>query len=221
MASRQRRRTTADAQIPGSFEGETVTRRRFMTTAAHTASAIAASAIALPVIGFAVAPVFHRLVLPWQDVGPASDFANDTYAARVISLTPDDVGEASKTTVFIRKRNPEIDSEPEDRWNHYIALSSRCAHVGCPVGFKAAAQAFVCPCHGGVYDMQGKRIGGPPPRPLDRFFTRVRNGQLQIGPRYSVNSRLKRFAPRDPGESLDGIGPDLYPPRPSTAAFPK
>jgi len=222
MAARNRKpRTTAEAQIPGAFEGETVTRRRLMTGTAHAAGAIAASAFILPTIGFAVAPVFHQVTLPWQDVGPASGFADDTYASRVISLTADDVGEASKTTVFIRKRNPEIDSEPEDRWNRFIALSSRCAHVGCPVGFKAAAQAFVCPCHGGVYDMQGKRIGGPPPRPLDRFFTRVRAGRLEIGPRYSVNSRLKRFAPRDPGEPLDGIGPLLYPPRASTADFPK
>ena len=45
--------------------------------------------------------------------------------------------------------------------------------------------------------------------------------QVEIGPRYSVNRKLKRFPPRDPGETLDGIGPILYPPRPSTAPFPK
>jgi quinol---cytochrome c reductase iron-sulfur subunit, bacillus type len=214
-------RYTADANIPGAFEGETVTRRRFMTTTVHAATAIAASAIGLPVIGFAIAPVFHRVALPWQDVGPVADFPDDTYVSRVISLTADPVGEAARSTVFVRRRNPAIDTEPADRWNQYIALSSRCAHVGCPVDFKGAAQAFVCPCHGGVYDIQGKRIGGPPPRPLDRFFTRVRKGRLQIGPRYSVNSKLKRFSPRDPGEPLDGIGQYLYPPRPSTAPFPK
>jgi menaquinol-cytochrome c reductase iron-sulfur subunit len=43
----------------------------------------------------------------------------------------------------------------------------------------------------------------------------VRNGQLQLGPRYSVNSELERFSPRDPGEPLDGIGQYLYPSRPS------
>jgi menaquinol-cytochrome c reductase iron-sulfur subunit len=44
---------------------------------------------------------------------------------------------------------------------------------------------------------------------------------VEIGPRYSVNRNLKRFSPRDPGEPLDGIGPILYPPRPSTAKLPK
>jgi menaquinol-cytochrome c reductase iron-sulfur subunit len=41
----------------------------------------------------------------------------------------------------------------------------------------------------------------------------VRAGHLQIGPRFSVNSELNRFSPRDPGEPLDGIGQYLYPAR--------
>jgi len=44
---------TADRMIPGAFEGETVTRRRFMTGTAHTAGAIAAASFALPALGFA------------------------------------------------------------------------------------------------------------------------------------------------------------------------
>jgi menaquinol-cytochrome c reductase iron-sulfur subunit len=214
-------RYTSDEQVPGAFEGETVTRRRFMTRATHSAGALAAVAIGLPVIGFALGPIFKRLPIMWQPVGRPDEFPDNTYVSRVIRLTPDNIGEIADTTVFVRRRNPRIDKEPADRWNQYVAITSRCAHVGCPVDFKAAAEAFICPCHGGVYDFRGLRIGGPPPRPLDRFFTRVRHGQVEIGPRYSVNRKLKRFPPRDPGETLDGIGPILYPPRPSTAPFPK
>ena len=47
-------RYTLDRQIPGAFEGETVTRRRLMTGAAHGAGAIAASAFLLPALGFAI-----------------------------------------------------------------------------------------------------------------------------------------------------------------------
>ena len=80
----------------------------------------------------------------------------------------------------------------------------------------SAAERFVCPCHGGVYDFQGKVVGGPPVRPLDRFETRVRGREVQIGPRYSVNSQLENFSPRDPGEPLDGLWQYLYPKRFST-----
>ena len=73
-------------------------------------------------------------------------------------------------------------------------------HLGCPVRFVAAAERFICPCHGGVYDFTGKVAGGPPVRPLDRFYTRVRDGQVEVGPRYSVNSEFERFPSyRDPG----------------------
>ncbi len=59
--------------------------------------------------------------------------------------------------------------------------------------------------------------GGPPVRPLDRFYTRVRNGQVEVGPRYSVNGEFERFPSfRDPGQDLDGIGQYLYPGRFST-----
>ena len=88
-------------------------------------------------------------------------------------------------------------------------------HLGCPVNFVQAAQRFICPCHGGVYDFIGKVQGGPPVRPLDRFYTRVVDGAVFIGPRFSVNSELERFSPRDPGEPLDGVGQYLYPSRPT------
>jgi Rieske Fe-S protein len=214
------RKTTEDSRLPGAFDGETVTRRRLMTGTAHIAGAVAAAAAALPAIGFAVGPAFEREPTTWQPVGPASDFTTNAYAPRLIRLTQQDAGEAALTTIFVRRRDPEIDTEPADEWNRFIALTSRCAHVGCPVGYKEAARSFVCPCHGGVYDFRGVRTGGPPPRPLDRFFTRVRDRRLEIGPRYSVNSRLERFAPRDPGEALDGIGRYVYPPRFTTAKFP-
>ena len=216
-----RERYTDDERIPGAFDGETVTRRRFMTLSAHGAGAIATAAITIPALGFAIGPLFTHLPVMWQPIGRADDIPDDTFVTAVIRLTPDAIGEANRSTVFVRRRDPLIDTEPIDRFTHFIAISSRCVHVGCPVGYKDAAKSFVCPCHGGVYDFRGRRTGGPPPRPLDRFLTRVRHGMVEIGPRFSLNSSLKRFSPRDPGETLDGIGPILYPPRPSTAKLPK
>jgi menaquinol-cytochrome c reductase iron-sulfur subunit len=208
---------TTDRQIPGSFEGETVTRRRFMTGTTHAAGAIAASAFLLPSLGFALGPIFEEHKQRWQPIGPPGDFPNDTYVPKVITIA-DGVGETGKTTVYVRKRNPDIDTEKlpkgfEDE--QYVAVSTRCMHLGCPVRYVDAAQRFICPCHGGVYNFRGEVDGGPPVRPLDRFYTRLRNGQVEIGPRFSVNSELDRFSPRDPGEALDGIGQYLYPSRPS------
>jgi hypothetical protein len=84
------------------------------------------------------------------------------------------------------------------------------------VRYYQAPQRFVCPCHGGIYDFEGKVDGGPPVRPLDRFEARVTQGRVEVGERFSVNSELDRFSPRDPSNHLDGLWQYLYPARPST-----
>ncbi|HEY2770700.1 MAG TPA: Rieske (2Fe-2S) protein [Solirubrobacteraceae bacterium] len=181
----------------------------------QAAGGITVAAIALPALGFALAPVFTRQEFEWQRIGAASDFTDSTYVTRVVTIDPT-IGLAGKSIAYVRSRNPAIDKEPEDQYNHFVALSSRCMHLGCPVRYTPAAQRFICPCHGGVYDFRGMVAGGPPVRPLDRFYTRVVDGMVELGPRYSVNSELQRFSPRDPGEPLDGIGQYLYPARFST-----
>ncbi len=210
---------TIDRRIPGAFEGETVSRRRFMTASAHTAGGVAAMAFVLPSVAFALGPIFEQHRLPWQDVGSTDEFDSTSYVPKTITIA-EGVGEAGKSTVYMRKYDPKVDVEPKDEYNDFIAISTRCMHLGCPVRFVSAAQRFICPCHGGVYNFRGEVDGGPPVRPLDRFYTRERNGRVEIGPRFSVNSEIKRFSPRDPGESLDGIGQFIYPSRPSIRKLP-
>jgi Rieske Fe-S protein len=211
--SKQKSKYTLDRGIPGAFEGETITRRRFMTGTAHGAGAVAAAAFTLPALGFAIGPIFKTTEHRWETVGTPGSFTAANYVPVVVTLTPG-IGEAGKSTVYVRQFNPQLDTDPYDHETPYIAISSRCAHVGCPVRWVDAAERFICPCHGGVYDLLGRRVGGPPVRPLDRFYTRVVGEDVQIGPRFSVNSLLRRFSPRDPGEPLDGIGQYLYPSRP-------
>jgi menaquinol-cytochrome c reductase iron-sulfur subunit len=205
---------TSDRLIPGAFEGETITRRRMMTGTVHVAGAVATAAFVLPALGFALGPVFEKRKERWQAVGTLDEFPDDTYIPKVITIV-DGIGQAGKSTAYIRKRNAKLDTDKPDQYNQYIAISTRCMHLGCPVRFVEAAARFICPCHGGVYDFEGKVDGGPPVRPLDRFYTEVRGNELWLGPRYSVNRELRRFSPRDPAEPLDGVGQYLYPSRPT------
>jgi menaquinol-cytochrome c reductase iron-sulfur subunit len=211
---------TADRGIPGAFEGETVTRRRFMVLTTHGAGAVATAAFVLPALGFAAgSALFDRPEVRWEAVGKPDDFPTDTYIPKVITETSG-VGEVGKTTVYMRKHNESVDG-PIDTGipggGEFVAISTRCMHLGCPVRYVDASQRFICPCHGGVYDFRGVVSGGPPVRPLDRFYTRVRNGNVEVGPRYSVNTSFKRFPSyRDPGQDLDGIGQYMYPGRFST-----
>jgi len=211
---------TIDRGMPGAFEGETVTRRAFMNVTAQTAGGLAAAAFTLPALAFALGPIFKRVPFEWQIIGTPADFTETQYDAKVLTIV-DGIGEAGKALAYVRKRNPAIDNiGTQDKFNQYIALSSRCAHLGCSVRYVEAAERFVCPCHGGVYNFRGQVAGGPPVRPLDRFYTFEHDGYVYIGPRYSVNSELQRFSPRDPAEPLDGIGQYLYPSRFDTSVRP-
>lgn len=219
-SKKQSSKYTLDRGYPGAFEGETVNRRRFMNVVAQGAGGIAAASFALPALGFALGPIFKREPFQWQIIGTTDDFTETSYSTKVLTVV-EGIGEAGKSIAYVRKRDPAIDNiGPQDQFNKYIALSSRCMHLGCPVRYVEAAERFVCPCHGGVYNFRGQVAGGPPVRPLDRFYTIERDGYVYIGPRYSVNSELQRFSPRDPAQPLDGIGQILYPSRFDTSKPP-
>ena len=198
-------------------------RRTAFSIGVQAIGGIAGAAILLPAIGFAAAPLFEEEKEPWQAVGPTSDFSPDTYRPVVITAV-ENIGETGKTTAYIRRGNPQVTANqtkyPPESPGEYIAISTRCAHVGCPVRFVQASGNFICPCHGGVYGFLGERIGGPPVRPLDRFQTRVTNGQVEVGPRYSVTNSLDPVRARDPGEFTGGIWNYIYPPRPSVPPPP-
>lgn len=210
-------RYTEDRGVAGAFEGETVTRRRFMEGTVLVTGGIATMAFVLPSLGFALGPIFEDTTpTRWQDVGPEDDFNDETYVQRVINLVPE-IGDPGKTTIYVRRTNPKRDKNVNGQsMLPYVAISTRCAHLGCPVRYIQASRKFVCPCHGGVYGFQGQVEGGPPVRPLDRFYTRVRAGRVEIGDRFSLNSQLKRFSPRDPSNHLDGLWQYIYPARPTT-----
>ncbi len=63
----------------------------------------------------------------------------------------------------------------------FSVFSPKCPHLGCMVQWNDNVRQFFCPCHAGVFDAEGKNIAGPPPRPLDRFETKVENERLYVG----------------------------------------
>ncbi len=62
------------------------------------------------------------------------------------------------------------------------AFNPHCTHLGCPYRWDPDKNLFLCPCHNGVYDKNGRVVSGPPPRPLDRYPMKVENGMITILP---------------------------------------
>jgi len=53
------------------------------------------------------------------------------------------------------------------------AFSALCTHLDCTVQYRKDLQMIWCACHNGQYDLEGRNIGGPPPRPLEEFAVHV------------------------------------------------
>lgn len=62
-----------------------------------------------------------------------------------------------------------------------VVFSAVCSHLGCLVSYQKEKKEFVCPCHGGRYDITGRNISGPPPAPLTRLPLRIQDGMLSVG----------------------------------------
>ena len=72
----------------------------------------------------------------------------------------------TQNNVFIIKTN-----------NGYNALSLVCTHAGCTVSYNNSLHEFICPCHGGTFNINGAVIGGPPPSALTQY-TVTANGNI-------------------------------------------
>lgn len=59
-------------------------------------------------------------------------------------------------------------------------FSAICTHEGCLVGWNDERNVIRCPCHGGVFDVSGSVLEGPPPRPLLELEARVEDGKIYL-----------------------------------------
>lgn len=63
----------------------------------------------------------------------------------------------------------------------FIALSRICTHLGCLVGYDKFKGQLVCPCHAGVFDLDGQMIAGPGAEPLRQFALTVSATHVTLG----------------------------------------
>ena len=161
-------------------------RRTFFKRLVNTLGAAIAAILAVPLAGLYALPAFSRPKVLWKEVGRVNDFA---------------VGEITLMPLKPLERREWPESwGAEAAWVYrkseqdFVIYSTHCTHVGCPITWSPQARRFFSPCHGGVFDPDGRVLAGPPPRPLDRYETRIENGVLLAGPVYQVNEQLQRMA---------------------------
>jgi Rieske Fe-S protein len=60
------------------------------------------------------------------------------------------------------------------------AFSAKCTHLDCLVQFRGDWGLLWCACHNGRYDLEGRNVSGPPPRPLQQYAVHIDNATGDI-----------------------------------------
>jgi len=75
----------------------------------------------------------------------------------------------NKPVILVRKADGELK-----------ALSATCTHLDCTVQYRKDMGLIWCACHNGRYDLTGRNVAGPPPRPLDEYKVTVLKDEIYI-----------------------------------------
>jgi menaquinol-cytochrome c reductase iron-sulfur subunit len=154
-------------------DDELISRRRFLNRVSLALSGLAAAIVSVPIVAYLLSPLLQPPPEVWRDVGPVQTFR----IGETVEVAIDEpsslpwAGQTARTAIWLR-RNTDQD---------FTAFGLNCTHLGCPVNWRAGAELFLCPCHGGVYYADGSVAGGPPPRPLVRYGVRIGdNSRVQV-----------------------------------------
>jgi len=126
-------------------------RRRFLNWLLGTSGAAFLLSVLYPVLRYVSPPQIPEASTSEVEVGPAND--------------PELVEKGFKIVHF--GAEPVIVVKVSD--TEYRAFSASCTHLDCIVEFRKSKQVMWCNCHNGVYDLTGRNIAGPPPKPLTPF----------------------------------------------------
>ncbi len=135
-------------------------RRRFINYLLSTSLGATLVAIVYPIIEFLIPP----------QVAEAPQ--NNVVAGKINELKPNS-GKIFKfgtqPGILVRTSSGEL-----------RAFSAICTHLNCTVQYREDQQHIWCACHNGHYDLNGKNIAGPPPRPLEQYTVNVRGDEIIV-----------------------------------------
>jgi Rieske Fe-S protein len=156
-----------------SKEKKKISRRDFMKLTIGALGGLIGLGYAIPAIEYVVTPALAKSqAQQWIQLGAVSKVELGTPTLFKVSI--------SRQTGWIVNQEELSVYVLTDNGRDFIAMSNVCTHLGCRIRWIADQNQYFCPCHNGVYDKQGDVVSGPPPRPLDKYQTKVENDQLFI-----------------------------------------
>jgi Rieske Fe-S protein len=117
-------------------------------------------AIGFPVVRYLQPPDIAEPATETASGGPAATLAPNSFRIVPFGAAP---------AIVVRLATGEL-----------RAFSAVCTHLSCTVQYRSDLSQIWCACHNGHYDLNGRNVAGPPPRPLEPYDVSVRNDQIVL-----------------------------------------
>lgn len=137
-----------------------IDRRKFLNSVLGIGGIGGFLSIFYPIVSYLIPPKMAEPKVNSVKAGIANDFSPDSY----------------KIIKFGRK--PVILVKTEE--GQFKALSATCTHLECIVQYRKDTKQIWCACHNGIYDLNGRNISGPPPRPLEQYDVKIVKDEIVI-----------------------------------------
>ena len=149
-----------------------LTRRGFIGKAIGMIAALIGAVLALPLAGYTILPALRRRTEDWVEIlDPDQLRPKEPMSVELVTSVRDGWLKSAtvKSVWAIRKNDHDV-----------VVYSPLCTHLGCGYRWEAERQAFFCPCHASVFDIDGRVLAGPAPRPLDTLPFKIESSRLWI-----------------------------------------
>lgn len=150
-----------------------ISRREFVALTTAAVGTLIGAIVGLPALAYLLDPAFKTSTSnAWIPLGKLDSFPVGTPTLATFTRSKTNGWEKSTASFgvyVLRKSESDV-----------AVLSNVCTHLSCHVNWDAGKKEYICPCHAAHFDINGKVVSGPPPRPLDTFETKVEAGTLSI-----------------------------------------
>lgn len=146
-------------------------RRSFFVRIIQTVHAAMGATLTFVLGGAILAPSFARREESWLAAGSVRLLREDEPMPVTLRISRQDgyAQVVDRKVVYLVRSGQDV-----------RALESTCTHLGCRTSYDREGKRIVCPCHGGVFGVDGRVLDGPPPEPLRSLATRIDGDQVMV-----------------------------------------
>lgn len=159
--------------VEDNRQAQEMSRRKFLARFVEGAVAAVSAAMAVPLIGYFLSPVFAKAPSKQKvTIARASDIAVGTPTLVTFQETVQDgwVKGTEKMGAWVVTTDGQ----------NFTVFDPHCTHLGCLYAWNPGKRAFDCPCHASFFDINGNVIAGPAPRALEKLPSSVADGAIQV-----------------------------------------